>query len=244
MNDQVLAKRDPTEMLWLEAGGRRFLTLYTPHGTRERQGGAILLHDLAQHPDWPGLIGPLRRGLPAQGWMTLSLQGPLPIEGQRLTLTDEQALYEALKPRIQAALDYFQSQNIFNVVLVAHGWTAAAAAAYLAEGGGGGAVKAFVAVDLRPAAFADPAAAVERLGIPMLDVYSGGPDSPAQVLAGKRAAAAQRAKHKVYRRLELGSTDSRYTGLDGLLNKRIGNWLKRYSSGTEVTVEGAQPEAK
>ncbi len=36
------------------------------------RGGVVLLHDLGAHPEWPGVIGPLRRSLPRYGWATIA----------------------------------------------------------------------------------------------------------------------------------------------------------------------------
>ncbi len=58
--------------------------LYLPENTGTPQGGVLILHDIAQHPQWPQTVGPLREYLPDYGWNTLSLffkgylQEPLP----------------------------------------------------------------------------------------------------------------------------------------------------------------------
>ncbi|GAA3966327.1 DUF3530 family protein [Allohahella marinimesophila] len=37
------------------------------------RGGVLLLHDSAQHPDWPDFTGPARQALAGDGWHTLSV---------------------------------------------------------------------------------------------------------------------------------------------------------------------------
>ncbi|MBK8970668.1 MAG: DUF3530 family protein [Hahellaceae bacterium] len=68
---------DPREVIWLNGDGSSsasFLALYLPNNTKSSEGGMLILPDLAQHPDWPGLPGMLRHGMPDHGWHTLSLQ--------------------------------------------------------------------------------------------------------------------------------------------------------------------------
>lgn len=76
-----LAEALPEEqVLWLQ--GPKFdpdavMALYLPAslpaGKGSPQGGMLLLHDQGQHPDWPQIIGELRRAMPDKGWHTLSL---------------------------------------------------------------------------------------------------------------------------------------------------------------------------
>jgi hypothetical protein len=59
--------------------------LYLPENTGRPQGGILILHDIAQHAQWPHSVAPLREYLPDYGWNTLSLffgdyiSKPLPI---------------------------------------------------------------------------------------------------------------------------------------------------------------------
>jgi hypothetical protein len=62
--------------LWVGEGQEPFLAVLTPQEGLKIKGGVILLHDQAQHPDWPGVLRALRTQLPASGWMTLSVAVP------------------------------------------------------------------------------------------------------------------------------------------------------------------------
>lgn len=68
---------NPREVIWLNGDSSSpasFLGLYLPNNTTTSEGGMVILPDMAQHPDWPGLPGMLRHGMPDQGWHTLALQ--------------------------------------------------------------------------------------------------------------------------------------------------------------------------
>ncbi|RDE19862.1 DUF3530 family protein [Motiliproteus coralliicola] len=65
-----------TETLWLETAHESFLGLYKPANRPVALGAVLLLHHDRTSADWPGAITTLRRGLPDQGWHTLSLALP------------------------------------------------------------------------------------------------------------------------------------------------------------------------
>ncbi len=138
---------DPGEVLELEANGQPFPALFRAEERGEPLGGVILLHDAGGHADWPGVIGPLRRGLPALGWSSLSLQLPIPpiaVAGDiEANARATARLLEASRPRIAAAVELLKSRGVENIALIGHGSGALAAADYLAENlaaGVGGAV--------------------------------------------------------------------------------------------------------
>lgn len=47
--------------------------LYLPENTGKPQGGVLILHDIAQHAQWPNTVTPIREYLPDYGWNTLSI---------------------------------------------------------------------------------------------------------------------------------------------------------------------------
>jgi len=54
-----------------------FYGLFMRERSGRPQGGALLLHDLEQHGQWPELTGPLREQLPEYGWTTLATELPV-----------------------------------------------------------------------------------------------------------------------------------------------------------------------
>ena len=69
------------EPITLKDGELEFLAIYTPSATDNTVDAAIIMHGLGVHPDWDQVVRPLRTGLPAQGWTTLSLQMPILANG-------------------------------------------------------------------------------------------------------------------------------------------------------------------
>ena len=80
-DQQVAAGITVGKPQWLEAGGQRFLGIYTASTTGSSLGGAIILPCLGEHPNWPDVIAPLRKSLPNHGWDTLSIALPVPTKG-------------------------------------------------------------------------------------------------------------------------------------------------------------------
>lgn len=80
---QSLAKTaKASELLWLNLSypdtdiTTQALALQQRQRLPEAQGAVLILHDLEQHADWPGLVHELRTQLPDSGWYTLSVNLP------------------------------------------------------------------------------------------------------------------------------------------------------------------------
>lgn len=81
---QALAEASKeSERLWLELtypqreDSVQVLALQQAPRTAQPHGAVLLLHDIDQHADWPGLVHHLRTQLPDAGWHTLALNLPL-----------------------------------------------------------------------------------------------------------------------------------------------------------------------
>lgn len=75
-NEELAARMDAAEVLWLKDPTGEFLGLYQSDRSGLALGAALLIPDQANHPDWPQTIGPLRRQLPDHGWNTLAIALP------------------------------------------------------------------------------------------------------------------------------------------------------------------------
>lgn len=196
--------------------GPRALALYLPPESEPKRGGAVLLHDLGGHPDWPEVVAPLRRQLPRDGWATLAVQMPLPGSGGVAPL-----LREAV-PRVEAAVAELRKRGHKPVVLVGHGTGAAMAAAYLREQAQPP-IAAGVVISLgvpgRDGAALDPAAILEGSGLPLLEIH--GSEAPSYVLDSVRALDGKR----VTRLTTLG-TGHGFDGAEAVLVGRVRGWLR------------------
>lgn len=226
------------------AGGRtpgviptgKFLSIYTA-AEGKAKGGVILMHDEGQHPDWPDVISPLRRGLPAHGYATLSLQMPILPRGAPLTGYGR-ALDEA-PARISAGIKFLRAQGINRIVLIGHGMGATMASAYLAQTKDPG-ITAFagLALDapetqstiykLDPRLHAPTMLA--KIRIPVLDLYGGLDRATIVDAAPKRARAAARAGNKNYLQVKLDYADHFFTRLDDALVERLARWFDQYAA--------------
>ncbi|MEE5107829.1 alpha/beta hydrolase family protein [Pseudomonas alliivorans] len=71
--ERQLPKEDQQQ---LQAGDESFLALWKPANTDEPKGAVIILPGAGESPDWPDVVGPLRRKFPNVGWSSLSVTLP------------------------------------------------------------------------------------------------------------------------------------------------------------------------
>jgi predicted alpha/beta-hydrolase family hydrolase len=167
--DQIVDALIEGEAEWLQAGDIAFLAIYTEAeepGTR----AALILHGIGAHPDWPQVIYPLRAGLPAHGWSTLSLQMPvLPNDVQQIGYAP---LFEEVAPRIEAGIAFLKARGAEQIVVVAHSLGGSMATYYLA--GGPRDIAAFVGIGMSGGT-GDPrmdnVVSLGKVHIPVLDIY-------------------------------------------------------------------------
>lgn len=220
------------QQIQLEAGGEEFSALQRPANRPEPRGLVLLLHGEQQHNDYPAVIATLRRQLADDGWHTLSLSMPEPpqVRGQ----ADYSAYLDQALARIQAALDHIRDQHqIDRIYMMGHGLGGAAALAYLTrEEGIPPVIKGFVGISLGNfvAETSDPRLSIrlgiERLQMPMLDVYAQGDRMEVSHYAKARRDAAKRNDKIEYRQLMLPAQDHQFHNYEALLAKRIYGWLE------------------
>lgn len=74
---QALERQLPRhDLQQLQAGDTNFLALWRPANSDDPQGVVIIIPGADESPDWPDVIGPLRRKFPDVGWASLSLAMP------------------------------------------------------------------------------------------------------------------------------------------------------------------------
>lgn len=119
------------EPITLKDGELEFLAIYTPSATDNTVDAAIIMHGLGVHPDWDQVVRPLRTGLPAQGWTTLSLQMPILPNG--VDHVEYAPLFSEVAGRIDAGLAYLKEQGAKRIVIIGHSLGAAMGSYYLAN---------------------------------------------------------------------------------------------------------------
>ena len=255
------------EPQWLEADSKRFLGIYTRSTTGSSLGGAIILPSLGRTPDWPDVIAPLRKALPAHSWNTLAIELPTPTKGTD-GLWQLEPYFTASRSRIQSAINFLQQQGITNIVLIGHG-LGAVTAAVCVSGDDPLKVSGLAAISLGAPPGSDPKSygpdLLEKIHVPILDIYGSRDFDDVTASAAARVSAARRGGlaalrsqqvealkrspqarllstdrngYIAYRQLELMGADHSFRGAEPTLIKRIMGWLKKHSEGE---ASGIQP---
>ena len=222
--DQIVDMLIDGDAVWLEAGGHRFLAIYTEANTANPKRAVILMHGIGVHPNWNQVIYPLRTGLAERGMATLSLQ--MPILRNEAQASEYAPLMAEAGPRIEAGMRFLKAKGVQEIVIAGHSLGATMAAHYLAGGAAG--VRALVAVGMggRPEEpRMDTVSFVRKISIPVLDLY-GSEDLP-QVLQGveARVAAAHAAGNSTYRQIKVKDANHFFEGKNDELLRAVSDWL-------------------
>ena len=227
------------EFIWLSADGQKekFLGIYTPESAKVAQGGAIILHGMGAHPDWPDIIFPLRTQLPEYGWSTLSIQ--MPVLDNDASFIDYAPLFDEVAPRIDAAIALFKSKGINNIVLISHSLGAIMGAYYLANHTKTD-IRAFVGIGMswsRNEKRMNTPQLLAKIKIPIFDLYGEQDLFPVLDSVERRANAAEQAGNKYYYQLRVSGADHFFRDREETLVKRVGGWLNRFAAGKELPVK-------
>jgi len=221
--DQVVDAILDGEPTWLNDGNSDFLGIYT-QAENDKGRAVIVMHGTGIHPDWQQVIQPLRVGLIEHNWNTLSIQ--MPILHNEAEYPEYAPLYDEVAPRIDAAIQYLKKNGSNNIVLIGHSQGAAMTAYYLSTSKKD--IKGFVAIGM--GAFAkDPRMnsikALEKINIPILDLYATEDLDPIRNTIKSRAAAAKKAANKNFSQIEI-SGNHFYDDHEEKLVRTVAEWLK------------------
>lgn len=218
-----------------DAKESHFFSIFTPHTNKKPKGGIILLHDIGAHSDWQDVIHPLRTKLPEKGWASLSIQLPLN-KPQKQDANGQKQLIESTMPRIDAAIAFLRSKSYQYIVLVAHGYGTLISLNFLqakasaSSPDGTPLVNAAIIIGTPSSGNTMPlnsAAMIEKITIPLLDLY-GSRDNLSVVRSAKaRKAAAHKAGNQAYRQTQTIGANHFYTGLDEELLNYVYYWLNK-----------------
>lgn len=255
--EKMITVGDP---VWLNDGEAKFFSVFNTDQSGQPKGGAIILHDADSHPAKPEVIQPLHNNLPMHGWATLSIQ--IPRLKQLSEYNGNQAL---IKRRIESAVNHLRNSGYNNIVLIGHGTGAMAATNYLAAGSTEF-IRALIAISLGVLDTEDKKDAIpaklEKVKLPILDIYGSNDLSYVTASARSRALAAklsgdaatrantiepyrrsamavgsgQKAQGYIaYRQIKVEGADHDFSGADKILTKRIIGWLERHAKGVAVS---------
>ena len=149
------------EVVWIKNGDREFLTILT-ESESDSNKVAIVMHGLGVHPDWTGVIQPLRVSLTEQGYHTLSIQ--LPVLANGIPGNEYKPLWGDADKRIKASIEYVKSLGKSPDLLLAHSYGTRMARHYLA-GNPDHPFKKFIAIGM------GDASGLSAINIPTLDLY-------------------------------------------------------------------------
>ena len=183
--DQTIDSILDGEPVFLNADDHRFFSIYTPSESASANG-AIILHGTGFHPDYEQVVQPLRVDLTTHGWNTLSIQ--LPLLDAEADYEDYVSVYPEVPPRIDAAIQYLQTQGSSNLVIVAHSQGATMASYFIANSKHQ--LRALVAIGMS-AQHLQPeinsAESLKKIDIPVLDLF-GSKDFPAVLRTAEQRA--------------------------------------------------------
>lgn len=222
------------EAIWLQDGKIRFLSLYTESAKPKTLGGIIVVHGIGVHPNWPDVVQPLRTELPEFGWATLSIQ--MPILENSATDKDYVPLLKEVNGRFKAAVDYFKTKNIKNIVILAHSMGTTMANVYLSAKPDK-TIRAYIAISMSSNPKIKELNNIKNLSkiknLPILDIY-GSQDLDSVVRYSKQRLTVGTKYNKRYKQRMLKGADHFYLNNNQQLVKIIRIWLAKNAPGMEI----------
>ncbi len=231
--EEIESSYSTGKMIWLQAKGRKFLTLYTETEQLENTGTAIILHPMNGHPDQEKLINPLRTYLPQHRWATLSIQ--MPVLGVDAKEQEYYPLFDDAQARIQAGINYLVSAKVKNIVLIGYGLGGTMAIYYLKKNSNEKDVKAIVAISLSV-----PKAEYKQVQIidfisqikqPFLDIFAEY-DLPAVTDSARKRRIAGKAS-PAYRQFQMEGEGNLFQHNEDWVVKRIYSWIYKTFNNTQ-----------
>lgn len=211
------------EVISLSDGNKDFMGILT--SAEQPRGAVIILHGRGYHPDWEDVVHPLRVGLAAKGWTTLSLQ--MPVLEKEAKYYDYVPLFANADKRINAGLALLKQQGITKIVLAAHSCGTHMAMNWV-ETTGGTDLAAYVGMGMGATDYQQEMLQpfpLDKLAAPVLDVY-GEKDFPQVLsLAPVRQALMQKAGNTHSKQMVLPEADHDYKDKGDALTAVVANWL-------------------
>lgn len=146
----------------IEGADKAFFGIWT-ESEESSTKAAIILHGSGVHPNWDGVIRPIRVGLTTKKYNTLAIQ--LPVLANGVDSDEYTGLFFIASQRINAAGKWLQQQGYQVDLLLAHSLGSSMATHYLAHYAHP--FKQFIGVGMN----ASSVAYLPKINVPILDLY-------------------------------------------------------------------------
>jgi alpha-beta hydrolase superfamily lysophospholipase len=211
------------DTVWLEAGEREFLSIYTE---ADEPGTAVLiLHGRGFHPDWADAINPLRVGLVERGYSTLSLQ--MPVLAKEAKYYDYVPVFHHAHPRIESGIQFLRDGGHQKIILLAHSCGVHMAMDWIRTGNDRS-IDAFIGLGMGATDYQQPMHhpfPLDWMHVPVLDLY-GANEYPAVIrLAPRRKAMIAKAGNPRSRQVVLPGANHYFTDQGDALVDAVADWL-------------------
>jgi len=203
------------DVVWIKNDDREFLSIFT-ESESDSNKVAIVMHGLGVHPDWTGVIQPLRVSLTERGYHTLSIQ--LPVLANGIEGKEYVGVFADSDKRIQAAVDYIKSTGKEADLLVAHSLGTTMASHYFSNNPNHS-FKKFVAVGMNGGSVPY----LSSVNIPLLDIYGTEDIDPVLTTIDQRRKAAINNPNYIQKKIK---GDHFFNDENDLLIQTVGDWLK------------------
>lgn len=225
--EQVVDSILDGDAAWLNDGNNDFLSIYT-EAAEDRGQAVIIMHGTGVHPDWQQVVQPLRVGLVDHDWNTLSIQ--MPVLANDAEYSAYAPLYPEVAPRIDAAVAFLKQQGNSRIVLLGHSQGATMGSYYLREKRPD--IAGFVAVGMGNLSSDDSMNSVrslEKITIPVLDLYGTEDLDEIRGFTGQRAEAAKRSGNSDFTQKEIMGNHF-FDGQEDILLETVAQWLATLSA--------------
>lgn len=213
------------DVMELNDGAQDFMAIYTETETSPARGTVIIAHGRGFHPDWADVVNPLRVGLTASGWNTLSLQ--MPVLEKEAKYYDYVPLFSNASKRIQAGIDYLKSVSAAPIVLVGHSCGAHMAMQWVREHNDAD-IKAYVGLGMGATDYKQPMREpfpLASMKVPVLDLY-GADEFPAVIkMAPERLAMMQQAGNAQSKQATVMGANHYFNDKGEELTAAVAEWL-------------------
>jgi hypothetical protein len=225
LSEQIVDMILDGDPVWLEAGGREFLGIYTE--ADDARAAVVILHGRGFHPDWADTVNPLRVGLAELGYNTLSLQ--MPVLEKDSSYYDYLPIFDFAHARIESGIRFLRDNGNATIVLLAHSCGVHMSMDWIRDNGDQ-AIDAYIGLGMGATDYKQPMREpfpLAQMQVPVLDLY-GANEYPAVMRgAPERKAMIEAAGNVQSRQLMLPQANHYFTDQGDALVSAVADWLDR-----------------